>query len=453
MKKNILLIFLSLLIFGYSNCIVWAETTLHHDESTDLELNADAAILMDATTGEILYEKNSNKKEYPASITKIMTALLAFEYGKMDEVITFSHNAVFGIEPGSSHIALQEDEQITMEQAMYALLLRSANEAALGIAEQIDNSVEKFAEHMTVRAKELGCKNTNFINPNGLHNENHYTTAYDMALIAKEVLKFDEFKKIIQTTYYEIPPTNKQKETRYLYGQHQMIKPPSKYVYEGCEGGKTGFTDEAQNTLVTYAKRDNTELIAVVLKCKGAQHYEDTIKLFDYGFSNYKTVELCSIEESSQKIPITTQQNQKSEISAKPSETVYKTVPIDFDFNKVTKKINSIENLNVPIHKNDVVATITFYYEQKPIQTVDLLAENSITLEQQSVTASVQNDKKINTIKTNFSNDKTSFLGNVSNLFIFAVFCSVISFFTALIISCLLYRKKQKKHRFAKRKR
>ena len=160
-----------------------------------------------------------------------MTALLAFEYGKMDEVITFSHNAVFGIEPGSSHIALQENEQITMEQAMYALLLRSANESALGIAEQIDGSVEKFAEHMTARAKELGCNNTNFINPNGLHSENHYTTAYDMALIAKEALKFDEFKKMIQTTYYEIPPTNKQEETRYLYAQHQMIKPPSKYVY------------------------------------------------------------------------------------------------------------------------------------------------------------------------------------------------------------------------------
>lgn len=460
MKKNILSIFLITLILGYSNSIVWAEpyteTTLYHDESSILDLNADAAILMDATTGEILYEKNSNKKEYPASITKIMTALLAFEYGKMDEMITFSHNAVFGIEPGSSHIALQENEQITIEQAMYALLLRSANESALGIAEQIDSSVEKFAEHMTIRAKELGCKNTNFVNPNGLHNENHYTTAYDMALIAKEVLRFDKFKEMIQTTYYEIPPTNKQKETRYLYAQHQMIKPPSKYVYQGCEGGKTGFTDEAQNTLVTYAKRDNTELIAVVLHCKGAQHYEDTIKLFDYGFSNYKTVALYSIEETAQKIPITTQQNQKSEtdfIFAKPIETVYKTVPIDFDFNKVTKKVNSIENLNIPIYKNDVVATITFYYEQKPIQTVDLLAENSVILEQQSIAVSAQNDKKINGIKTNFSNDKTLFFGSVSNLFIFAVFCSVISFFTALIISRLLYQKKQKKHRFIKRKK
>ncbi len=234
------------------------------------------------------------------------------------------------------------------------------------------------------------------------------------------------------------------------------IKPPSKYVYEGCEGGKTGFTDEAQNTLVTYAKRDNTELIAVVLKCKGAQHYEDTIKLFDYGFSNYKTVELYSIEQSSQKIPITIQQNQKSEtdfIFAKPSETVYKTVPIDFDLSKVTKKINSIENLNIPIYKNDVVATVTFYYEQKPIQTIELLAQNSIVSEQQSITASTQNDKKINNTKTSFSNDKIWFFDSVSSLFIFAVFCSIISFFVALIISRLLYRKKQKKHRFAKRKR
>ena len=326
MKKNILLIFLATIISFSSTCTLWAETATSIEQNTenDLELSSDAAILMDATTGEILYEKNSNKKEYPASITKIMTALLAFESGKMDETITFSHDAIFGIEPGSSHIALQEEEQITMEQAMYALLLRSANEAALGIAEQVDGSVEKFATHMTERAKELGCKNTNFVNPNGLHSENHYTTAYDMALIAKEALKFEDFKNIIQTTYYEIPPTNKQEETRYLYGQHQMIKPPSIYVYEGCEGGKTGFTDEAQNTLVTYAKRNDTELIAVVFQCKGAQHYEDTIKLFDYGFSQFKTVKLSSASEVSQTFSVVNEKKEEIDSVFAKAKTCHK---------------------------------------------------------------------------------------------------------------------------------
>lgn len=456
MKKNILMIFLTTIILWNSICSVWAtptETlqanTTSEKETEELELNSDAAILIDATTGEVLYEKNSNKREYPASITKIMTALLAFESGKMEETITFSHNAIFGIEPGSSHIALQEGEQITMKQAMYALLLRSANEAALGIAEQVDGSVEKFANHMTKRAKELGCKNTNFINPNGLHNENHYTTAYDMALIAKEVLKFQEFKEIIKTTYYEIPPTNKQQETRYLHGQHQMIKPPSIYVYEGCEGGKTGFTDEAQNTLVTYAKKDNTELIVVVFQCKGAQHYEDTIKLFDYGFSQYKTIELSSINALSETIPVLNEGTEIDSVVAKPSETIYKTVPIDFDISKMTKSINAPENLIVPINKDDVVATATFYYDKEPIKTVELLADHSVILEQTAVLASSQNDKKINT--TNHLYFKYFYIA--IKILIFAIICSILAFLIAIIICRLISFRKRKKRRLAKRKR
>lgn len=452
MKKNILLIFYITLFLLNFTCIVWSKPNVvmqYNNVKNNLEINADAAILMDATTGEILYEKNSNKKEYPASITKIMTALLAFESNETNEVITFSHKAIFDIEPGSSHIALQEGEQITMEQAIYALLLRSANEAALGIAEHIDNSVEKFAEHMTVRAKELGCKNTNFVNPNGLHNENHYTTAYDMALIAKEALKFQEFRKVIKTTYYEIPPTNKQKETRYLYGQHQMIKPPSIYVYEGCEGGKTGFTDEAQNTLVTYAKRDDTELIAVVFQCKGAQHYEDTIKLFDYGFSQYKTVKLSSINEISQVIPVVKENNKTVKISsilAKPTEDIYKTVPIDFDINKIKKIVDCPESLVTPINKNDVVATITFYYENIPIKTVELLADHSIIGGENIAFASLQNDKKIN-------NNKNLFFNSISNILIFAVICSIISFLITFIIYRFLLWHKYKKRYLTKAKR
>lgn len=452
MKKNILMIFLTTIILCHSIGLVWAnptEDTTVEKQTEELELNSDAAILMDATTGEILYEKNIYKKEYPASITKVMTALLAFESGKMDETITFSHNAIFGIEAGSSHIALQEGEQITMQQAMYALLLRSANEAALGIAEQVDGSVEKFAKHMTQRAKELGCKNTNFVNPNGLHDENHYTTAYDMALIAKEALKFQEFKEIIKTTYYEIPPTNKQQETRYLHGQHQMIKPPSIYVYEGCEGGKTGFTDEAQNTLITYAKKDNTELIVVVFQCKGAQHYEDTIKLFDYGFSQYKTIELSSIDAISETIPVLKEKTEIDSIIAKPSETIYKTVPIDFDISKMTKSANIPENLTAPINKNDTVATVTFYYNQEPIKTVELLADHSVILEENAVLASSQNDKKVNNTKTSYFN----YFYIAIKILIFAIICSILAFFIAIIICRFISWHKRKKRRLARMKR
>ena len=147
---------------------------------------AETAILMDAASGEVLYNKNAEQKMFPASITKLMTILLALEHGELTDKITFSHEAIYSIEPGSAHIAIQEGETLTLEQVLRAIILRSANEASNGVAEYVDGSIEAFTKHMTERAKELGCKNTNFLTANGLHDENHYTTAYDMALIAKD---------------------------------------------------------------------------------------------------------------------------------------------------------------------------------------------------------------------------------------------------------------------------
>lgn len=174
-----------------------------------------------AASGEILYDKDADKKMYPASITKLMTILLALENGKLTDEITFSHDAVYNIEPGSAHIAILEGETLTLEQVLRAIILRSANEASNGVAEYVDGSVEAFAKHMTERAKELGCTNTNFVNANGLFDENHYTTAHDMALIARELLKHEEYRSMMSETDYEIPPTNLQTETRYLHGQHR----------------------------------------------------------------------------------------------------------------------------------------------------------------------------------------------------------------------------------------
>ncbi|MDO4531047.1 MAG: D-alanyl-D-alanine carboxypeptidase family protein, partial [Bacillota bacterium] len=245
-------------------------------ESSAPAINAETAVLMDAASGNILYEKNAHQKMYPASITKLMTILLALEHGELTDEITFSHDAVYSIEFGSAHIAIQEGETLTLEQVLRAIILRSANEASNGVAEYVDGSTEAFTKHMTERAKELGCKNTNFVTANGLHNENHYTTAYDMALIAQELLTLDTYRSMMSETYYEIPPTNKQEETRYLHGQHQMLNEPSAYYYEHAIGGKTGFTSEALNTLVTYAEKDGMELIAVVMKCNAAEHYTDT---------------------------------------------------------------------------------------------------------------------------------------------------------------------------------
>lgn len=350
--------------------------------SDELSLTAESAILMDATTGKILYEKNSRTKQYPASITKLMTILLALEHGSLEDEITFSHDAVFSIEPGSAHIAIQEGEILTLEQVLYGIMLRSANECANAAAEYVDGSLEKFAEHMTARAKELGCENTNFVNANGLFDENHYTTAYDMALIAQELLKNETYRSMMSNTYYVIPPTNKQPEERPLHGQHQMLNESSLYYYEYAEGGKTGYTVEAQNTLVTYAKQGDTELIAVVLKCNGAQHYVGTKALFDYGFANYQTVKAFSAADLTQNVAITETYKDKTTtldtITVAPASDVYVTIPKNATIENITKAVDCPESASVPVAVGDKLGTVVLSMDGEALATVDLTAQKEV---------------------------------------------------------------------------
>lgn len=358
------------------------EGTSTDSTSSELTLTAESAILMDATTGKILYEKNSRTKQYPASITKLMTILLALEHGSLEDEITFSHDAVFSIEPGSAHIAIQEGEILTLEQVLYGIMLRSANECANAAAEYVDGSMEKFAEHMTARAKELGCENTNFVNANGLFDENHYTTAYDMALIAQELLKNETYRSMMSNTYYLIPPTNKQPEERPLHGQHQMLNENSLYYYEPAEGGKTGYTVEAQNTLVTYAKQGDTELIAVVLKCNGAQHYVDTKTLFEYGFANYQTVKAFSAADLTQNVAITETYKNKTTtldtIAVAPASDVYVTIPKNAAIENITKAVDCLESASVPVAVGDKLGTVVLSLNGEALATVDLTAQKEV---------------------------------------------------------------------------
>ena len=346
-----------------------------------LSLAAETAVLIDAASGEILYDKDADKKMYPASITKLMTILLALENGKLTDEITFSHDAVYNIEPGSAHIAILEGETLTLEQVLRAIILRSANEASNGVAEYVDGSVEAFAKHMTERAKELRCTNTNFVNANGLFDENHYTTAHDMALIARELLKHEEYRSMMSETDYEIPPTNLQTETRYLHGQHQMLNPNSIYYYKDAIGGKTGYTVEAGNTLVTYAERDGLTLIAVVMKCNGAEHYTDTAALFDYGFANYASVKIAAVSDYTSTVPVTETYNKKAvdlgKVTIAPSEDVYYTLPKGTDASAVTVKTDIPEGVEGTVKKGQTLGTLQLSYNGKT-QTVDLIAQNAV---------------------------------------------------------------------------
>ncbi len=255
----------------------------------------ESAIVMEEETGTVLYEKNADVQHYPASITKIMTTMLAIENSSPDDTVTYSENAVFGIDRGSSSIARDVGEQLTMEQCWYAMMLESCNSTCIAVAEHVAGSVDAFVQMMNDRAAQLGCTNTHFANPNGLPNDNHYTTARDMAYIAREAFKNETFRKVTGTKSTSIPPTNKHDVPTPLNNHHAMLNyyKTSKYLYDYCVGGKTGYTTIAKNTLVTYAKKDGMTLVCVIMNANGKNHYIDTTNLFNYCFDNFTLVNIA----------------------------------------------------------------------------------------------------------------------------------------------------------------
>lgn len=247
------------------------------------EIQSAGAVLMDASTGNLLYSKNADTKYYPASITKLMTALLVAEKADLSDTVTFSKTATTNLESGAVTLGLVEGDTLTVEQCMYGLLLKSANEVANGLAEHVSGSISDFAALMNARAKELGCTGTNFVNPNGLNNSNHYTTPHDMALIARAAFQNQTVQKVASTLTYQIPAT-KNASARTITLGHKMLNSSDSRYYSGVIGGKTGFTSLAGNTLVTCAERNGVRLIAVIMK-SNSTHYSDTKALLDYGFA------------------------------------------------------------------------------------------------------------------------------------------------------------------------
>lgn len=247
----------------------------------------ESAILIEPTTGTIIYEKDPHKKMYPASITKIMTALLAIENCKMNDTVVYSKKNLDSLTAEDSNIQCQVGEKMSVKDCLYALMLSSANETATALAEHIAGSSEAFAKLMNERAKQAGATDTHFANPNGLHDDNHYVTAYDMSMIMKAAIQYPVFLDVIHTTEYTIPANNKRTEPFQSYQRHKMLFTTSPYYDADVIGGKTGYTDQAGKTLVTYAKRGNVSLISVVMKSNGDQVFDDTKKLLDYGFDNF----------------------------------------------------------------------------------------------------------------------------------------------------------------------
>ncbi len=259
-------------------------------------IGAEAAILMDANTGAILYEKNIHEKLYPASITKLLSTYIAVQECELSEMVTFSEEAVHSINWWEdANMGVYAGSSLKLEEVLYGILVGSANEAAYAIAEHVSGNLENFAVLMNKTAKELGCKNSNFVTPNGIHDDNHYTTAYDMALIAKAFFSNDTLTKMSATTRFDVPVTETQTREGLILTAKSQLLPGKPYAYSPLVGTKTGYTDQARQTLVSCAEKNGLKLICVILKEEVPAQFTDTIELFDYGFDNFEALHLNEV--------------------------------------------------------------------------------------------------------------------------------------------------------------
>lgn len=299
-RKRIFAALMAGIIMVGSICSSTAQAAAKWPKGPDKgSLSSASAIVMELSTGTVLYSKNIHKKHYPASITKIMTSLLTLENSSPSDVVTFTEAEAHGIETGSSSMYCVPGEKFTIEQVLYGIMLQSANEMCLVAADHVAGSVDKFVEMMNQRVAQLGLKDTHFMNPNGLHNDDHYTSAYDMACIAREAWKNPSFQKICGTRTYQVKSTNKRKASEILGGQllnhHQMIngyETSSRYEKDYVIGGKTGYTSMAHSTLVTFAEKDGMQLVSVIMKGNSSKQgepneYTDTTRILDYAFEKF----------------------------------------------------------------------------------------------------------------------------------------------------------------------
>lgn len=366
------------------------EVTLKYEQSEQKVLDniptigCKAAYVAEPTTGKILYEKNAHKKMYPASTTKILTALVVMEKCQLTDIAVVSKNAIELVPEGYSNAGLQAGEKISISDLLYALLIPSANEAANVLAEHVSGSVEAFAKLCNNRAKELGCETLHFVNPNGLHNEEHYCSAYDLYLIAKECKKHEIFNEIVKTTSFTVPETNiYPRKDRILKNTNSLILPNSlSYYYPYCTGIKTGHTTPAGECLVASSSHNNIDLISVVLgggtNNKGLnERFYDTKELFEFIYNNYSVKEISNKENVIANINVKHATKETASLDVIVGSNISTIVPNNIDIEKIHKSIDIDENISAPIEQNQVLGKVTFYADGLNYKA-DLIASHPV---------------------------------------------------------------------------
>lgn len=378
--KKISIILLVLLVFFNLNVSFLNESYQIHKN----ELVAEAAILIDANTGQILFEKNAHRQMYPASTTKLLTAIIIVENHALDEKVTIDAESPY---TDGSRIFIEEGEVFTVEQLLNALLIESANDVAVALATYHSGSVEAFAEVMNKRAKELGAINSNFVNPNGLPHDKHVSTAYDLAQIGKKAYTMSTIREIAKKARYQINPTNKVDETRYLtnsnkflYGQGGAYKIPYRgksvdIKYDYINGLKTGYTVKAQQCFIGSANKDDKDLISVILSTQGSNIYTDTRKLIDYGFYEYEEVVFHDKNEIVKEITLNNFKNSKVDLYAE--DEIFVTLPKGYDESDLRTEFE-LADIQLPIETNDKLGEFYVFYDDQLLNSFNLVSQSSV---------------------------------------------------------------------------
>lgn len=334
--------------------------------ATDVKINSEAGILVEVSTGRILYEKNSTKQMYPASTTKILTAILVLENCNLTDTVTVRETALANIPDGYVTCNLQVGEELSVKDLLYALMLPSANDAAYVLAEHVAGSVDAFSTMMNDKARELGCTSTHFVNPNGIHNDSHYSTAYDLYLIANYCMKNETFREIVSTTEYTLPATEKYPTAdRVLKTTNDLIKPNSRGYFKNAIGIKTGYTSKAGNCLVAGSSRDGLEFIAVVLNGGTTDsgenaRYADSKKLFNYAYDNFTLTKIIEKNSFVQSIEVNNATKETKNLDLIIDESITVVNNKSIDMNDVIPEIKINENIEAPIAKGQKVGTIKY---------------------------------------------------------------------------------------------
>lgn len=374
----ILISFNFVTVLGNDSYLTLSIDDVTSDKNVELNLTAKSALLMDNRTNKIIYSKNENEKMYPASTTKILTAILVLENSSLDNLVTASYNAVMSIPNGYSTAHLQIGEQLTVEQLLQLLLVHSANDAANVLAEYVGGSVDSFVSMMNTKLNELGLKDSHFTNTYGLHDDNHYTTAHDLAYIMKYCMKNEDFRRLAGSASCSIPATNMY-GTRLYSSTNELLNPNSKYYYSHLTAGKTGFTSQAKGCLVSCGYKDDLELICVVLGSENdyPRRFDETKYLYEYGYSNYLIKNIVEQNSTITQIQVSNATKDTKNLDLLVKETIPALIKNSEMNNEITPEISLNEDISAPIEEGTILGKIKYTVDGVSYST-DLVASHYV---------------------------------------------------------------------------